>query len=44
MYEIDNEKGFVIEEAHRLMNKYKGVVVVPAFYTLEDNQIYLLEE
>ncbi|MBN1799721.1 MAG: carbonic anhydrase [Spirochaetales bacterium] len=44
MFEIDNEKQFVIDEAERLMNKYKGIMVVPAFYKIGDNLIYLLEE
>ncbi len=43
MFEIDNEINFVVDESKRLMNKY-NVDVVPAFYKLEDNQLYLLEK
>lgn len=42
MFEIDNEINFVIDESKRLMNKY-NVEVVPAFYKIEDNRLYLLE-
>ncbi len=41
MFEIDNEISFVVDEAKRLMNKY-NIEVVPAFYKIEDNQLYLL--
>jgi carbonic anhydrase len=44
MFEIDNEKRFVVDEAKRLMDKYKGVAVVPAYYDVEDNSISLIEE
>lgn len=44
MFEIDNEREFVIEESKRLMSKYKGVRVVPAFYKIENDRIYLLKE
>lgn len=44
MFEIDDEKRFVIDESRRLMNKYQGITVVPAYYTLENNRLSLLEE
>ena len=44
MFEIDDAKEFVVAEAERFMNKYEGVTVTPAFYTVEDDRIYLIEK
>lgn len=43
MFEIDNEINFVIDESRRLTNKY-NIEVVPSFYKIESNQLYLLEK
>lgn len=42
MFEIDDEKEFVLFESQRLAKKYKGVTVVPLYYTLEDNLLSLI--
>ena len=44
MFEIENEIGFVISEAARLRLKYPKIKVVPMFYKVEDNRLYLLNE
>ncbi len=44
IYEIDNETEFVLAESKRLADKYKGVTVVPLYYTLDDNKLSLIEE
>ncbi|MDF2632933.1 MAG: hypothetical protein K0Q85_1529, partial [Caproiciproducens sp.] len=43
MYEIENEIEFVVNESKRLSQKYKGVMVVPLYYTLDDNKLNWLE-
>ena len=44
MFEIENEAEFVVNESMRLAEKYKGVKVVPLYYTLEDNKLNLIVE
>ncbi|KMT21182.1 carbonic anhydrase [Clostridium cylindrosporum] len=44
MFEIGNEIDFVIGEAKRLREKYKSMLVVPLFYNVEDNLLYIVEE
>lgn len=44
IYEIENETEFVLAESKRLADKYKGVTVVPLYYTLDDNRLSLIEE
>jgi len=44
MFEIGNEIDFVISEAKRLRLRYPKITVVPLFYQVEDNRIYLLKE
>ena len=44
MFEIGNEIDFVISEAKRLRLRYPKITVVPLFYRVDDNQIYLLKE
>ena len=43
MFELDNGEQFVIDEAERLRKKYKGIIVVPGYYQIEDNKVHLLE-
>ena len=43
MFELDNGEQFVIDEAERLRKRYKGIIVVPAYYQIEDNKVHLLE-
>ena len=44
MFEIGNEIEFVISEAARLRLRYPKIKVVPMFYKVEDNKLYLLKE
>jgi carbonic anhydrase len=44
IYEIENETEFVLSESKRLAEKYKGVTVVPLYYTLDDNKLSLIAE
>ncbi len=44
IYEIENETEFVLTESRRLSEKYKGVAVVPLYYTLDDSRLSLIEE
>jgi len=44
MFEIGNEIDFVVSEANRLHSAYPGITVVPLFYRVEDNLLYLLEK
>ncbi|MFA5438603.1 carbonic anhydrase [Dehalococcoides sp.] len=42
MFEIDNEAEFVVAEAKRLADKYPGIMVVPLYYSLDDNLLSLI--
>ena len=44
MFEIDNEVDFVVAEARRLREKYRGVCFVPLYYTIEDNSLSFISE
>lgn len=44
MFEIGNEIDFVISEAARLRLRYPKIKVVPMFYRVEDNKLFLLRE
>jgi carbonic anhydrase len=44
MFEIVNEIDFVLGEARRLRVKYPKITIVPAFYRVEDNRLYLIKE
>ncbi|MBC2580032.1 carbonic anhydrase [Clostridium sp. DJ247] len=44
MFEIENEIDFLLSEAKRLKEKYPKIAVVPLFYNLDDNLLYLIEE
>ena len=44
MFEIGNEIDFVISEAKRLHLRYPKIIIVPMFYQIEDNRIYLIKE
>ncbi len=43
IFEIEDSEAFVLEETVRIGNKYKGVKVIPLFYKLEDNKLYIIE-
>jgi carbonic anhydrase len=44
LFEIQNETEFVLSQVERLKNKYPKICIVPLFYDVDDNQIYLVEE
>lgn len=44
MFEIGNEVDFVASEASRLRNRYPKIMVVPMFYQISDNRLYLVKE
>ena len=44
LFEIGNERAFVVAEAHRLRREYPKVLVVPMIYGVEDSRLYLLKE
>ncbi len=44
MFEIGNEKDFIIGEARRLRLKYPGVLIAPMFYLVEDNRLYFIAD
>lgn len=44
MFEIENEIDFLLSETKRLKEKYPKISVVPLFYNLDDNLLYLIEE
>lgn len=44
MFEIGNEVDFAVSEAKRLREKYKNILIVPLFYNVEDNLLYIIHE
>lgn len=44
VFEIGNEIDFVLSEAKRLRLAYPRITVVPMYYKVEDNHLYLLRE
>jgi len=44
MFEIGNEKDFVLSEAKRLRLRYPNIQIAPMYYLVEDNLLYFLEE
>ena len=44
MYEIGNEIDFVVGEAKRLRENYQNLLIVPLFYNIEDNLLYIVNE
>lgn len=44
MHEIENELDFVVNESKRLSKRYAGIVVVPLYYTLDENRLNLISE
>ena len=44
MFEIGSEKDFVVSEAKRLRTRYPKITIVPLYYLVEDNKLYLIEE
>ena len=44
LFEIGDETEFVLAEARRLNHKYPKVKVLPLFYKLADNKLYLIKK
>jgi carbonic anhydrase len=44
MFEIGNEIDFLLSESVRLRERYPKITVVPMFYRVEDNLLYLIRE
>ena len=44
MFEIDNEKDFILSETKRLRLRYPKIMIAPLFYKVEDNKLYFIEE
>jgi carbonic anhydrase len=44
LFEIENEIEFVVEESVRLNARYPKLNVVPLYYKLEDNLLYVIEK
>lgn len=44
LFEIGNEKDFILGETARLRLRYPNVVVAPLFYKVEDNKLYFIRE
>jgi len=44
MFEIGNEKDFVLSETKRLRLRYPGIIIAPLYYRVEDNRLYFISE
>jgi carbonic anhydrase len=44
MFEISNEKDFVLNETIRLRHRYPKIKIAPLYYLVEDNKLYLIDE
>lgn len=44
MFEIGSEIDFILSETVRLRNRYPKVIIVPLYYKVEDNKLYIIEE
>jgi carbonic anhydrase len=44
MFEISNEKDFVLSETLRLRQRYPKITIAPLYYKVEDNQLYFIGE
>lgn len=44
MFEIGNEKDFILSEVKRMRLRYPKVIIAPMYYKVEDNQLYFIEE
>ena len=43
-FDIENEIEFTYKETKRLSEIYKGITIVPLYYSLEDNMLSIIEE
>lgn len=44
LFEIGNEIDFVLSESKRLRTRYPKIQVVPMYYKIDDNRLYLVKE
>lgn len=44
MFEISNEKEFVLNETLRLRQQYPKITIAPLYYMVDDNQLYFIDE
>ena len=44
MFEIGNEIDFLLSESKRLRSRYPKITIVPMYYKIEDNRLYLIRE
>jgi carbonic anhydrase len=44
LFEISNEIDFVLSEARRLQFRYPGISVIPLFYNIDNDMIYIIAE
>jgi carbonic anhydrase len=44
LFEIGNEKNFIITETRRLRLRYPKVTIAPLLYLVEDNKLYFINE
>lgn len=44
MFEIVNEIDFVLSETKRLRTRYNAISIVPLYYNINDNKLYLIAE
>jgi carbonic anhydrase len=44
MFEIGNEKDFILSETKRLRLRYPKIMIAPLFYLVEDNKLYFIDE
>lgn len=44
MFEISNEKDFVLSETLRLRQRYPKITIAPLYYKVENNQLYFINE
>ena len=44
MFEIGNEKDFILSETKRLRHRYPKIQIAPMLYLVEDNKLYFIRE
>jgi carbonic anhydrase len=44
MFEIGNEKDFILSETKRLRLRYPKILIAPLFYLVDDNKLYIIDE
>jgi carbonic anhydrase len=44
MFEIGNEKDFILSETKRLRLRYPKIVIAPLYYLVDDNKLYFIDE